>query len=379
MLEHYRQYGIKRQNTGKYRQLPESPSIGLAPLLDFSSNDYLSLSQRKEVLSAAIQAGERDGTGSTGSRLLSGNKPGFTALESRIASDKGTESALVFNSGFQANMTVLSSLLDVRVLNAKPIVFFDRLNHASLYQAVFLSGAELVRYRHLDCSHLAECLTQFSHDPRPKFIVTETLFGMDGDILPLQNILELAREHRAFLYLDEAHAVGILGKRGYGLSTTIDYDVPCMVMGTLSKAVGCAGAYVACDAFLKDYLINKAEGFIYSTASSPMVIGAALKAWEMIPMFDDERKTLFALADDLRERLLSLGFNTSSSVSHIIPIIVGHQDKLTQMNHHLLSAGIVTSFVRAPTVPANAERLRLALNVGHTEQDVDRFIGVLQA
>ena len=375
MLELYRQYGEKRKITGNYRQLPESHA---ARALDFSSNDYLGLGQRKELLCAAIQAGERDGTGATGSRLLSGNKPIFTILESRIALDKGTDSALVFNSGFQANLTVLSSLLDSRVLKAKPIVFFDRLNHASLYQAIFLSGAELVRYRHLDCDHLSECLAAYAGDDRPKFIVTETLFGMDGDIVPLNNILELARTHHAFLYLDEAHAVGIIGKQGYGLSTTINHDVPSLVMGTLSKALGCAGAYVACDADVKDYLINKAEGFIYSTANSPMVMGAALKGWEMIPLFDNERKALFVLADELRTRLAMLGFNTGSSVSHIIPLIVG-KSRLAPLHDKLLKAGIIVSLVRPPTVAPGAERLRLALNVSHTEQDIDYLVSVLQS
>ena len=257
MLELYRQYGENRKITGIYRQLPECNTPKHARKIDFSSNDYLGLSQKKALLDAAMQSGHQFGVGATGSRLLSGNNPLFETLESRIAHDKGTQSALVFNSGFQANSTVLSSLLDSRVLKAKPIVFFDRLNHASLYQAMFLSDAELVRYKHLDCDHLSACLTRYQHDTRPKFIVTETLFGMDGDILPLSRILELARAHRAFLYLDEAHAVGMTGPQGYGLSTTIQHDVPCIVMGTLSKALGCSGAYVACDALVKDYLINK--------------------------------------------------------------------------------------------------------------------------
>lgn len=378
MLERYRLHCENRQVTGKYRQLPEFDGTNTVQKIDFSSNDYLGLARRKEVLDAAIQVGERDGIGSTGSRLLSGNKPIFAALESRIAFDKGTQSALVFASGFQANLTVLASILDSRVLKTKPIVFFDRLNHASLYQAIFLSGAELVRYRHLDCNHLSGCLEQYRHDARPKFIVTETLFGMDGDIVSLETLVELARAHRAFLYLDEAHAVGILGKHGYGLSTTLTHDVPSIVMGTFSKAVGCAGAYVACDVHLKEYLLNKAEGFIYSTASSPMVMGAALKAWEMIPSFEEARKALFAMARELRDSLLTLGFNLGSSVSHIIPLMVD-SDRLTQLHDKLLNAGIIVSFIRPPTVSPGGERLRLALNTGHTQQDIDRFIHVLQS
>ena len=292
--------------------------------------------------------------------------------------DKRKAVALVFNSGFQANLTVLSSLLDQRVLKVKPLVFFDRLNHASLYQAVFLSGAELIRYRHLDYDHLSQCLQDYQYDKRPKFIVTETLFGMDGDIVSLDKILMLAREHHAFLYLDEAHAVGLLGQQGYGLSTTIDHDVPSIVMGTLSKALGCSGAYVACDAMLKDYLVNKAEGFIYTTANSPMVMGAALKAWEMIASFDKERMALFALANEVRGRLSMLGFNTGSSVSHIIPLIVG-KASLVSLSAKLATAGIVTSLIRPPTVPPGGERLRLALTVSHTRDDIHHLIQVLQS
>ena len=241
---------------------------------------------------------------------------------------------------------------------------------------MFLSDAELVRYKHLDCDHLSACLTRYQHDTRPKFIVTETLFGMDGDILPLSRILELARAHRAFLYLDEAHAVGMTGPQGYGLSTTIQHDVPCIVMGTLSKALGCSGAYVACDALVKDYLINKAAGFIYSTAPSPMVIGAALAAWNLISSFNTERSQLRALAETTRHRLSNLGFNTGASVSHIIPIHLGRTE-LTQVNAKLIAAGIAASLVRPPTVPPGGERLRLALNVCHSEQDIDHLIEAL--
>lgn len=377
MLEQYQQYTLKRQNTGRYRQLPQPCKTPDTYHLDFSSNDYLGFSRRKELIDAAIQAGEQYGTGATGSRLLSGNNALFEKFEARIARDKDTESALLFNSGFQANITVLSSLLDSRVLKAKPLVFFDRLNHSSLYQALFLCGAELIRYQHMDMSHLARSLETFRQDPRPKFIVTETLFGMDGDIPPLHHIMELARKYNALVYLDEAHASGMVGKQGYGLSTTVNHDVPMVIMGTLGKALGCAGAWVACPQVIKDYLINKAEGFIYSTASSPMVTGAALKAWEMIPLQEEKRKTLFTMAETLREQLKQHGFHTGTSASHIIPIIIGHNDRLLQMHQKLKAAGIKVSLVRSPTVPQGSERLRLALNTTHTQQDVEYLLEVL--
>ena len=379
MLEQYQQHCLKLEITGIYRQLPDHDPVLLDKTLDFSSNDYLALSQHPCVLQAALDFGKRYGTGATGSRLLSGNHPIFTALEARIAKDKHTQAALIFNSGFQANLTVLSSLLDARVLKQKPIVFFDRLNHASLYQAVFLSQAELVRYQHLNYDDLSKRLKQYQLIQRPKFIVTETIFGMDGDIVSLDTILHLAREHNAFVYLDEAHALGIIGKHGYGLSTTITHDIPMVALGTLSKGIGCSGAYIACDQIIKDYIINQAGGFMFSTAPSPMVIGAALKAWELIATFDHERHQLFELAGQLRERLQSSGFHTGSSLSHIIPLIIGQHEKLYGLNQKLIDRGIRVSLIRRPTVPPGGERLRIALNIHHTPESVNYLIQTLNS
>lgn len=378
MLEPYRQHCEKLQRTGNYRQLPDDLLLDNTSGLDFSSNDYLGLSRHPEVLEASFNALKTLSIGATGSRLLSGNREIFVAFETRIARDKHTESALLFNSGFQANVSALSSLLSSAVLKKKPIVFFDKLNHASLYQAVFLSGADLVRYKHLDCDHLSECLNQYKHVDRPKFIVTETLFGMDGDIISLENVLNLAHTHQALLYLDEAHAIGVLGTHGYGLSTTISHDVPTLVMGTLSKAVGCAGAYVASSQVLIDYLMNHAPGFIFSTAQSPIVIASALKAWDMIAGFDKERAQLFAFAGELRVRLARLGFNTGTSASHIIPLIIGQHELMHQLNQQLKNKGIRVSLIRRPTVPPGGERLRIALNVHHTQDDLNQLLSALK-
>lgn len=373
MYEPYRQYYTGLQDTGKYRKLPSL--FTQDQQLNFSTNDYLGLSKRKELLDAAITAAQEYGVGSTGSRLLSGSNQLFEALESRIALDKGTESALIFNSGFQANISVLASLLDSSILKERPIVFFDKCNHFSLYQAVLLSGAELVRYHHNDMDHLSALLMKFAKYDRPKFIVTETIFGMDGEILPIHDVLNLSKQHSAFLYLDEAHATGVVGNRGYGLSTTVDLkSIPHLIMGTFSKALGCSGAYIACSEVLKNYLINKTAGFIYSTANSPMVIGAAFKAWDMVGSFDNERSELLALADNLREILVSLGFNTGASSSHIIPIILGKEELAMQAQTMLQEKGIIVSAIRPPTVPPSTSRLRIALTINHTAQDVEQLI-----
>lgn len=376
MLACYQEHCENLQRTGNYRQLP-AESSNSSIQLDFSSNDYLSLSRHPQVLEAGIDAARRYGQGATGSRLLSGHHPIFSHFESRIAKDKKAESALLFSSGFQANLAVLSSLLNPAILKQKPLVFFDKLNHASLYQAVLLSQAKLIRYRHLDYDHLSSCLKTYADIDCPKFIVTETLFGMDGDVVSLPRIMALAREHGAFVYLDEAHALGILGEEGYGLSSTLSHDVPCLVMGTLSKGIGASGAYVAGDRLVIDYLINTATGFIFSTAPSPFVIGAALKAWTLVPSFLPARKVWFELADEMRELLRRRGFHVGSSTTPIIPMIIGDVEKAYTLYQHLLARGIRTSFIRRPTVPPKGERLRIALNVSHTKADIDFFLNAL--
>lgn len=341
--------------------------------IDFSTNDYLGLSKNKEVIEAAIATSQQYGVGATGSRLLSGNFSLIEELENQIAVDKNTEASLVFSSGFQANFSTLSAILDSTVLQAKPIVFFDTLNHSSLYQAIFLTKAELYRYRHNDINHLQNLLNEYKNDTRPKFIVTETVFGMDGDMIDLKEFIVLAEKYNAFLYLDEAHATGVFGKNGYGLSTNFNLQsVPHIVMGTFSKALGCSGGYIACDNIMKQYLINKANGFIYSTAPSPIVIGAALAAWKKIYHMTEQRQYLQNLGVCLRQSLRN--FNLGASTTHIIPIILENEEQTIKAKEHLYLQGIIVSAVRPPTVPINSSRLRIALTVNHTVNDLKNFI-----
>ncbi|OYV48672.1 MAG: 8-amino-7-oxononanoate synthase [Verrucomicrobia bacterium 21-51-4] len=378
MLESYRQCCFDLEATGKVRKLPERLTP-ISPELDFTHNDYLGLCRHPDILAAGLKAAREYGVGASGSRLLSGNPPLFSLFEAAIAQDKHTDSALIFNSGFQANLSVLASLLDARVLGARPVVFFDKANHASMYQAVFLSGAELVRYKHLDYAHLESSLQRFKADSRPKFIVTETVFGMDGDVVSIPNIEAIAAKHKAFIYLDEAHAVGMVGPSGFGLSTQLSHEIPSVSMGTFSKAVGVSGGYVASSALIKDYLLNKAQGFIYSTANSPFVIGAAFKAWQLMREMHAERERLMDLAQSLRLRLKALGLNTGNSTTHIIPIIHPSLPFLQALQVRFREAGIGVSFIRPPTVPPNASRLRIAINTAHSASSVNALIQVLCA
>lgn len=351
---------------------------------DFSSNDYLCLSQRPEIIEAGQACARQYGAGATGSRLLSGNLDCFEQLESQVAQFKNAESALVFSSGYQANASGLAALLDKSlwagtidgtVGSTAPLVFTDRLNHASLHHACQLAGIRQIRFRHNDMAHLAELLAKHAESTQPKIIVTETVFGMEGDLLPVEQLAEIALLHNAVVYLDEAHATGVWGPQGRGLGALAHPAIDALkamghwvVMGTFSKAIGVSGAYVACSEIFKQYLVNRCTGFVYSTAPSPFVIGAVAKALEIIPEMDAERAALHLAAEQLRAQVQALGFNTGLSNTHIVPLVVGSAEACLELKNHLQQAGIRTSAVRPPTVPPNAARIRLALNTGHNAE-----------
>lgn len=363
---------------GLLRRLPAARSPGgAADLLDFSGNDYLGLALRPELVEAALEASRLYGAGATGSRLLSGNTALHEALETRIAADKGTQGALLFGTGYQANAAAIAALLDKNVLGAEPLVFADRLNHASMHLGCTLAGARQLRYRHLDLAHLQDLLEQNAQADRPKVILSETVFGMDGDQADVAALQDLANRFDALLYLDEAHATGVLGPRGYGLCESLALDPATVVMGTLSKALGASGGYVACSRIVRDYLLNKAGGFIFSTAPSPLVVGAALRAWELVPGLDDERKALLARAERLRQGLRALGLDPGASTTQIIPVILGTPERTLVARDTLEAQGIRVSAVRPPTVPQGLSRLRIGLCATHTDADVERLLAAL--
>ncbi|MHA1558831.1 MAG: aminotransferase class I/II-fold pyridoxal phosphate-dependent enzyme [Alphaproteobacteria bacterium] len=344
--------------------------------INFASNDYLNLSNNKDVIEAGYKAAKEYGAGATGSRLLSGNYPLLSELEEKIRKAYKTEAAIIFQSGYQANSTVLSSLLDFKVLGEKPNVLFDRNNHHSLYHACFLSNCNLIRYRHLDYDHLHELLQKHQNDKNPKFIVTETFFGMDGDIVDLNRILKMAHKFGAFVYLDEAHAVGLFGKDGYGLSTTCDIvNIPIIIMGAFGKAVGVSGAFVTSSHAVCDYLINKCPVFIYSTAPSPFIIGAVIKAWEIISSLNKERKDLFEKSKFLCSKLENKGFKIRKSKTPVIPIFLNDVMKAKEF---FLNKNILISAIRSPTVPPNTSRIRVSISLKHTKKDLEKFVSLLE-
>jgi 8-amino-7-oxononanoate synthase len=371
MYRFYDQYCVEQDAKSRLRALPP---VDLPVSLDFSSNDYLGLATHPDVVNAAIAAARQYGAGSTGSRLLSGNYSLIESFERQIAQSKHTEAALIFNSGYQANMTVLASLLSQRVLPAPPIVFFDRLNHSSLYNAMFLSGAEYVLFERNDMADLRRQLQTHCVASRPAFIVTETVHGMEADLLPIAQVVDIAASYNCFLYLDEAHATGLYGSQGYGLSTTVDLSpVPHMVMGTFSKAIGGAGAYIACNTVMHRFMLNRTAGFIYSTAPSPMSVAAAAQAWRMVPTLAAQRQQVFALADLLRQLLRDRGITVMGDGTNIVPVCLGDESDTLALKQALQQEGMMVSAIRPPTVPTGTSRLRIAINALHDSAGVNRL------
>lgn len=379
LLRHYADTLDALASKDLLRRLPATPhDEPMVRRMDFSGNDYLGLAARQELVDAAQEAGRLYGAGSTGSRLLSGNTPLHEAFEARIATDKGSEAALIFTSGYQANAACIAALLDQHTLGNEPLVFADRLNHASMHLGCALAEARQVRYRHLDLEHLAELLEKHKADKRPKFILSETVFGMDGDMADVVALQKLSQDYGALLYMDEAHATGLFGPRGYGLTEALDLAPTTFVMGTLSKAVGVSGGYVACARVLRDYIVNKAGGFIFSTAPSPLVVGAALRAWEMLPGLSAQRAQLQENAAWLRSSLGLAGFDTGTSSTHIVPVILGDADRTLRAKARLAELGITVSAVRPPTVPQGTSRLRLGLSAAHSREDLAALVEAMK-
>jgi 8-amino-7-oxononanoate synthase len=344
-------------------------------MLNFSSNDYLGLSRHPLLLQRAAEWGREFGTGAGASRLITGTLEAHARVEAKIAAAKKTEAALLFASGWQANASVLASLLR---LDKPALVFCDWLNHASLHHACRAAGVGQIRFRHNDMAHLAELLTAHDGAPGRRFIVTESVFSMDGDQADLPTLQALADRHDAFLYLDEAHATGVLGPRGMGLSGSLPGGVD-LAMGTFSKALGGFGAYVAGSKPLCDWLVNRASGFIHTTALPPTVLGAIDAALDLVPEMAAERRLLQAHADRVRAALRRLGIHCGLSTTQIVPAIVGDERSALDLAARLRAMGILAVAIRPPTVPPGTSRLRLALSAGHSEADVTKLIAALDS
>jgi len=371
---------------GRARGLePVAPLDGMAVerrgrrLVNFSGNDYLGLARDPRLAAAAARAAGL-GAGAGGSRLVCGTQPGHERLERALAGLKGTEAALVMGSGFQTNAGVLAALLDPEVAGREPGIYADRLVHASMHEGLRAAGLRPLRFRHNDLGHLEALLAEPGPPGRFRLILTESVFSMEGDRADLPGLVALAGRHGAFLYVDEAHATGVLGPGGAGLCAApgVQGRVD-LVMGTFGKALGSYGAFVAGCGLLRDWLVNRCRGFIYSTALAPPAAAAALCALELVPALEDERSRLLQGAVRVRDGLRRLGIGTLGSDSQIIPAVIGGEADTLAASRLLEEQGILAAAIRPPTVPAGTGRLRLALSAAHSAADLDQLLRAFQA
>lgn len=340
-------------------------------LINFSSNDYLGLSLHPGVL-AASQRDLRKGGGATASRLMAGTDYDYSALEDAVAFFKGTEAAAIFGSGYLANVGTIPALV-----GRHDAVFSDRMNHASIVDGIRLSGARMYRYRHCGMQDLEQQLRGAEVAGR-KLIITESLFGMDGDLAPLERIVELKRRYGAALMIDEAHATGVLGPQGRGyaheLGLTGEVDVH---MGTFSKALGLYGGYVAAKRQWVDLLVTSARSFVYTTALPPAIVGGVGAAVELVMAADHQRRHLKHLAGRFRDGLGQIGLNAGTSASQILPVVLGGVAEVVEAGRRLEELGVLAVPIRPPTVPQGGARLRFSICATHTEADIDTALEAL--
>jgi 8-amino-7-oxononanoate synthase len=339
--------------------------------IDLSSNDYLNLAADPRMVSRFADAVRQEGCGSTGSRLLRGERAAFAAIERRFAAFKQTDRALFFSSGYLANLAVLTTFIE-----PGDIVFSDARNHASLIDGLRLSRATVSIFPHNDIGALTRQLAE--RQGGATFIVVESLFSMDGDRAPLRQLAGLCAASGITLVVDEAHAVGIFGERGSGLIEESGLDANAFLsVNTAGKALGAAGAFVAGPEWAVDYLIQRARTFVFSTAAPPALAAAIDESLDIVDAEPERRETLHARARYLRRLLRSAGIDTADDTSHIVPIVIGENVRAVAVAAVLQAAGFDVRAIRPPTVPAGTARLRVSVNAGLSEQTLDTFVDLL--
>jgi 8-amino-7-oxononanoate synthase len=341
-------------------------------VLNFSSNNYLGIANHPALAQAAKEAIDRYGCGSGASRLITGNMTLHEALEAKLAEFKGTEAALVFNSGFQANSGLLSTLT-----REGDAIFSDALNHASIIDGCRLSRAKTTVYAHCDLDELEAALKSAAANRR-KLIVTESIFSMDGDEAPLAGIVDLAEGHGAMVMVDEAHATGLYGASGAGIVAKLGLaDRVLVQMGTLGKALGGFGAYVAGSGALRELLINRCRSFIFTTALPPAVMATALTAIDLVRREPERRDSLWRNCRQLTAGLRALGFKVEAA-GPIVPLIIGDAEKCMRFSARLFELGVWAQGIRPPTVPPGTSRLRITLMATHTREHIERALNAFE-
>ncbi|OFV93049.1 MAG: hypothetical protein A3G76_13805 [Acidobacteria bacterium RIFCSPLOWO2_12_FULL_65_11] len=336
--------------------------------IDFSSNDYLNLASHPLIVERLVQAVAREGCGSTGSRLLRGERASFQAIERRFARFKGTEGALYFSSGFLANLAVLTTLAE-----QGDAIFSDDRNHASLIDGARLSAARRVVFPHNDVNELARLMAEAGAAGH-RFVVVESLFSMDGDMAPLAEYARLCHSTGASLIVDEAHAVGIYGATGSGLLEACGVDAhTCISVNTAGKALGVGGAFVAGPTWAIDYLIQRARPFVFSTAAPPALASALDASLDIVANEPERRHRLAALARQLRSRLAEARVAVPTGTSQIIPIVIGDNERAVAVASALQAQGFDVRAIRPPSVPPDTSRLRISVNAGLSEETIGHF------
>lgn len=374
ILEKRRQEGLLRSLRPITCRSKEKIYFEGKEYIDFASNDYLGLSSHPKLKEEAKKVIDTHGTSSSASRLMSGSLMLHHQLEDKVAQFKGEEAALVFNSGYQANVGIISALYQ-----KGDCIFSDRLNHASIVDGIMLSRAKLFRFQHNDMDHLEHLLKRERKGCDQALIITETVFSMDGDRPPLKELVYLKEKYDCQIMVDEAHATGVFGRHGAGvveeegLQGKID-----VIMGTFSKALGGFGAYVATSKRMVDYLINTCRGFIYSTALPASIIASNIASIVVVKEEPQRREILLELAEYLRQALRERGFQVRGS-SQIIPIITGDNFRTVEFSKRLQEKGYWVLPVRPPTVPTGEGRLRLSLTFYHTKETIQRFVDDISA
>ncbi|HEV7936415.1 MAG TPA: 8-amino-7-oxononanoate synthase [Solirubrobacteraceae bacterium] len=354
---------------------PQGPSIVLdgKPVVLLCSNNYLGLADHPQVREATAEAAMRLGAGAGASRLVSGTMTIHSRLEERLAAFESSEACVLFGSGYLANLGVIGALA-----GPGDTIFSDELNHASIVDGCRVSRADVIVYRHLDHEHLGHCLHERRRGGR-RLIVTDSVFSMDGDVAPLQEIVELARAYDARVAVDEAHATGALGPNGRGAvaEAGLEGEVD-VIVGTLGKALGSYGAYVCANASTIRYLVNTARTLIFSTAPSPPAIAGALAALELLQEDLHRIECLRSAALTLRNALAEEGFSVQRSHMHIVPLLIGDERTTMLMSEMALERGVFAQGIRPPTIPAGTSRLRLATMATHTADEL-RFAAKILA
>jgi 8-amino-7-oxononanoate synthase len=351
----------------------QSPHISVdgKPYLAFCSNDYLGLANHPQLIAALQQGAQQWGVGAGAAHLVNGHFASHHQLEQQLAGFVGKPAALQFSTGYLANLGVVQALV-----GKGDTVFADKLNHASLNDAMQLSRADVKRFRHGDVAQLAQLLAKTPSGR--KLVITDAVFSMDGDIAPLREVLALCEQHDAWLYVDDAHGFGVLGAQGRGSLAHFGIASERIIyMATLGKAVGVSGAFVAAEQVVIDTLVNLAHSYVYTTASPPALPVAVLESLQLIAQGDGLRTHLFGLIEQLRKGLSNLRWQLMPSDTAIQPLLIGDNKEALTLSDSLKERGIWVAAIRPPTVPQGTARLRITLSAAHTDADVDNLIGAL--